>query len=166
GLLGLVQVQILDGLIAYTLVEAPKWVLVIVITNSVAILLGLSYWPDDGMACLLVLLGVVAMSLSWGMIMGALITIFPLLATPNSIVNRLWFFASGTFYSIDVVPEPLRTYLLYNPLLHYVEIGRAGFAGTALPEGVSPGYPVFVTLGMLAWGLILERNARTIRRRA
>ena len=166
GLLGLVQVQVIDGLIAYALAEGPKWVLVSFIINFVAILLGLSYWPDDGMTCLLVLLGVVVMGFAWGVTMGALIAIFPLMETPNTIFNRMWFYTSGTFYSIDAVPEPLRTYMLYNPLLHYVEMARAGFGGTELPEGISPGYAIFTTMFLLAWGLVLERNARNIRRRA
>ncbi|MCB9958127.1 MAG: ABC transporter permease [Rhodospirillaceae bacterium] len=166
NLLGLVQVQALDALIARALAEAPKWVLVSFIINFVAVLLGVSYWPDDGMACLLVLLGVVILGFAWGVTMGSLINIFPLLETPNFIINRAWFYTSGTFYSIDVVPEPMRSYMLYNPLLHFVEMGRAGFAGTDLPEGINLGYPVFVTIALLAWGLILERNARSIRRRA
>lgn len=166
NLLGLVQVQALDALIARALAEAPKWVLVIFVINFVAVLLGLSYWPDDGMRCLLVLLGVVVLGFAWGVTMGSLITFFPLLETPNQIINRLWFYTSGTFYSIDIIPEPMRSYLLYNPMLHYVEMGRAGFAGTELPEGINAGYPIFVTIGMLAWGLILERNARAVRRRA
>lgn len=165
-LLGLVQVQVLDGLIAFALAEASKWIVAIFIINFVAILLDLSYWPDDGMTCLLVVIGIIIMGYAWGLIMGALITIFPLFETPNHIVNRLWFYTSGTFYSIDVVPDPMRNYLLYNPMLQYVEIGRAGFAGTQLPEGISPSYAILVTLGMLAWGLVLERNARSIRRRA
>lgn len=40
-------------------------------------------------------------------------------------------FLSGTFYSIDFLPEPIRTISYYNPFFYMIDGFRYGFTGTA-----------------------------------
>ena len=165
NLLGLVQVQVIDVMVARALSEAPKWILVLFFINTIAIMLGHSYWPANGLASILSLLGVVMLGFGWGMIFGPLIVMVPMVKTVQAVLNRAWFFTSGIFFSIDVMPEPIRSYLLINPLLHFIEIQRAAFSGTPLPDGISTHYGAFAIIWFIAFGLVLERNARGVLRR-
>lgn len=50
-----------------------------------------------------------------------------------SIVFTMLYFLSGVMYSIHVVPEPYFSYLLYNPIIHNLELIR---------HAISPAYTV------------------------
>ena len=68
-------------------------------------------------------------------------------------------FLSGTFYLIERLPEPFRTFSKYNPIFYLIDGFRYGFIGTH--EG-SLGVGVAMTLGLtLATGLICFRMFAT-----
>tara|TARA_R110000787_G_scaffold12074_14_gene39268 strand:- start:5521 stop:6714 length:1194 start_codon:yes stop_codon:yes gene_type:complete len=51
-----------------------------------------------------------------------------------SLIDRPLFFISGVFFTAEVIPEDLRVYLMWNPLLHAIDLGR----GALLSEYESP----------------------------
>lgn len=51
-----------------------------------------------------------------------------------SIIFTILYFTSGVMYSVHVVPEPYLSYLMYNPLIHNLEILR---------HALSPTYPIY-----------------------
>lgn len=66
------------------------------------------------------------------------------------LVTALFFF-TPIFYSIEVIPEPLRTFILYNPMAPVVENYRRVLLWGALPSW--PGL-VLWTLATLIWMLL------------
>lgn len=51
-----------------------------------------------------------------------------------SIFFTILYFTSGIIYSIHIVPEPYLSYLLYNPIIHNIELMR---------HALSPTYPIY-----------------------
>ena len=74
-----------------------------------------------------------------------------------AIASRPIFFASGVFFLLDNVTEPLRTWLWWNPLIHGVGLVRAGFYPTYEATYASLTYGYSFGLIALVLGLILLR---------
>ena len=74
------------------------------------------------------------------------------------ILTRPAFLASGIFFVYGSMPEPLKSYLWYNPLIHVVGTMRQGFYPTYSADYVSSVYVyvlsiIFTTLGLLLLSL-------------
>jgi len=62
------------------------------------------------------------------MIFGSLAPLYPSIRTiTNPLLGRPLFFTSGIFFTAEMIPSEIRQYLLYNPLLHMIEIVRSAF---------------------------------------
>ncbi len=66
-----------------------------------------------------------------------------------TLLDRPLFFLSGVFYTVDVVPDRLRPYILWNPLAHALDLGRDAM----LSEYTSP--CSWLYLSMWSFGLLL-----------
>ena len=71
--------------------------------------------------------------------------------------SRPIFFASGVFFLLDNVTEPLRSWLCWNPLIHGVGLVRAGFYPTYDATYASLAYGYSFGLIALVLGLIQLR---------
>lgn len=65
------------------------------------------------------------------------------------LLDRPLFFLSGVFFTLEVVPEGLREYLMWNPLAHAIDLGR----GAMLSEYTSP--CSWLYLSMWSFSLLL-----------
>lgn len=81
------------------------------------------------------------------------LTIFSLVTGPLYLLSGIWFLP-------EQVPQPLRGYLLYNPLMHFVMWSRVGFYRDYNPEYLDRPYAIAWALGALVVGLALMRIAR------
>lgn len=75
----------------------------------------------------------------------------------DTLIRRLLFWTSGLFFSIATIPDFVRPFLLWNPLLHGIELFRHALVPTYPIPGISLGYLLiwaFVSLGfsMLVYG--------------
>jgi capsular polysaccharide transport system permease protein len=75
-------------------------------------------------------------------------------------LGRPLFWTSGLFFSTNSLPTGIRDVLLYNPVLHAVEIARDGWFASYDAEYVSVSYPAAWIMALLFFGLTLERVAR------
>lgn len=80
-------------------------------------------------------------------------TIMPTLLRP-----LMWF--SAVFHSVDTLPTAYRNVLLYNPLVHAIEMVRDGWFPGYNARAIDPWYPTWCILVMSFVGLTLERAAR------
>lgn len=80
-------------------------------------------------------------------------TFFGFISTP------LWFL-SGLWYIPDEISEPLRSYLLYNPLVHVIMLSRSGFYREFKPALLDMPYLIGFAGVVLAIGLAMVRTAR------
>lgn len=70
------------------------------------------------------------------------------------------YLVSGVYIPIWVVPEPTRSYMLYNPLLHLVEWLRSAYYTSYGAETIDKGLVLGVATVALALGLLGERFLR------
>jgi capsular polysaccharide transport system permease protein len=73
---------------------------------------------------------------------------------------RPLFWTSGIFFTAAQLPEVARAVLLWNPLLHVVELTRAGWYPGQDAGYASVGYVLAWVLGFALAGLALERVGR------
>lgn len=73
---------------------------------------------------------------------------------------RPFFWTSGIFFVADALPEIAKSVFFFNPVLHAVELVRAGWYQTYDSRFATPGYALAVALGLAAIGLTLERVVR------
>jgi capsular polysaccharide transport system permease protein len=75
------------------------------------------------------------------------------------LLTRVLFFVSGVFFSPQMVPSSYRDYMLWNPILHAIEIARhAVFPSYHIDPGVSLGYLMGATLIAVTLGMALYRR--------
>ncbi len=63
------------------------------------------------------------------------------------------YFISGIFFSISIVPEPAKTILLYNPLVHAIDLVRKGFDSSFDSGSASYFYLLMCAVSSLGLGL-------------
>lgn len=73
------------------------------------------------------------------------------------VIKQLLFWTSGLFFTVALMPDYVRPFLLWNPLLHGIELFRHAMQPTYPIPGISLSYVLiwaFVSLGfsMLAYG--------------
>lgn len=90
-----------------------------------------------------------------------------MLGVTSNVVERLrgplmrpLFWVSGLFYTFEDVPKGARELLLYNPVLHVVELVRDGWFASYSAPHVSVAIPLSYVLGLSVAGLLLERKVR------
>jgi len=57
-----------------------------------------------------------------------------------SLIFTILYFTSGIMYSIHVVPEPYKSYLLYIPFIHNIELMRNALSPTYPADHIDIGY--------------------------
>ncbi len=73
---------------------------------------------------------------------------------------RPMFWISGIFFTAAQLPDGAREPLLINPLLHTIEMTRAGFYKSYSDQYATPKYVLMFILVALLVGLLLERTVR------
>jgi len=147
-------IGVTETLIGYVGAAATKSVIL-----AVVILVTARFFVDYSianplLAAFFVLLSAVAFSLL-GFILGCWADGFEKLQVVPMLVLTPLTFLGGTFYSIDMLPEPWRTVTLFNPVVYLVNGLRWTFYGKAdVNFGVATGL-TFVFLGIciaiIAW---------------
>ena len=79
---------------------------------------------------------------------------FPIWSTVWSILTRPLVLLSGVMFMVESMPEPWRSWMIWNPLVHVVAETRAGFYYGYHPDYVDPTYVFGLSLTALAIGLL------------
>jgi capsular polysaccharide transport system permease protein len=78
-----------------------------------------------------------------------------------SVISRPLIIFSGVFFVLGSVPEPIRFYLWYNPVIHIIGGMRAGFFATYPATYATPGYVLLISLVVFGLAfLALRRHAK------
>jgi capsular polysaccharide transport system permease protein len=90
-----------------------------------------------------------------------------MLGVLSNVVERLrgpllrpLFWISALFYTLDDVPSDVRGLMLYNPVVHVVELVRDGWFPEYTARDADPLYVIWFILGFGLLGLLLERVVR------
>ncbi|HKO20299.1 MAG TPA: ABC transporter permease [Acidobacteriaceae bacterium] len=109
-----------------------------------------------------------AMLISWlmgvpvGFVFGGLTRVFPPMQQFLGYVSFGLRMVSGMFFCIRDIPQQYWPYLTWNPLLHATEMARDGWFETYTSPIASPMYIIQCTLGLLLFGLSIERFMRRV----
>jgi capsular polysaccharide transport system permease protein len=157
GLFTYRQVRPIDALIARTLLE-------ILIYSSVFLIFMTVFWWFGfavSIAQPLKLIGVFILLTLLGSGMGLIICVgqlrIPELSKITPLLIRPLFFISGIFFSINEIPAQYQHYLLWNPMLHAIELIRNACYSSYNVDLVSWGFLAISALVTSFFGLAMYR---------
>jgi capsular polysaccharide transport system permease protein len=159
ALLAYRQVLPVDTVLIRAVVE---WMLLSTVT--VVLLLGASLFgfkvlPGDPLKLIGVFGMLWLMGASFGLILAVVNTTSFEVAKIVGLAFMPLYLLSGVLYSPANIPPKFREILLYNPIVHGLELARgAFFTGYHIVNGVSAAYLAWWTFGALFIGLILHRG--------
>ncbi len=159
------QVQPIDTVYSRTIVEVVIYSLVFIILVTISFLIRESFIIDDFALLIVSFISISIYSLGIG--------IFLMIATfryewvksvVQFLLRPLWFM-SGVFFSLNDIPQNIRPYLSWNPILQSIEIARHSFSNAyLLNESVSLTYLIQISLVVLTFSLWLyDKNHRILR---
>ena len=157
GLFAYRQVLPLTTMVARALLESCLSLVVYLI------LIGLCTWwgqqvgtphPLELLACWLLL---TALGAGFGLLLSSLETVAPPLARACNIGLRPLMWVSGVFYSVAAMPTEWQRYVLWNPILHAIELVRVQQFGSAYSTPANWQLPAACALGLVTLGLLAYR---------
>lgn len=158
ALLTFPQVTPFDLILSRAILEIATMSVVFVLLLMCYEAVGLSIDVQDplGVIAAVGLLGIT------GLGMGAIFaTVAPLFPSIKQIVEvvmgRPLFLASGLFFTVEMLPPSAREPLLYNPILHMIEMLRSAFFVEFDSRYADPGYASSFAVSVLALGLLIQR---------
>lgn len=165
GMMSFRRVQAIDAILATTLLDVLSSVLVAVLVLLGFRLAGVEYTWNDTLQVAATFACLVVMAFGLALVFAMVAPLVQELKKILPVCTRPLFFISGIFFPAASVPQPARDFLLWNPLLHVVELFRAGlFVEATSQEGSLP-YLGCCAAGSLALGLIfyhvLKRKVMT-----
>lgn len=100
------------------------------------------------------------LGLTLGTVLCALSTLSRFVDRIKGPLFRPLFWVSGLFFTAEALPSRIREILMWNPILHCVEIVRDGFFVSYDSRHASAGYVLAWVIGLSFAGLTLERVVR------
>ncbi|MBX2886779.1 MAG: ABC transporter permease [Granulosicoccus sp.] len=161
NLLAFPQVTTFDVMLATALLEFAS---VIFVFSVLVIGFALVDEPPRVEHPLLVLYGTLLLGVTgtgMGMIFASLIPIWPSIKNiTNPLFGRPLFFTSGIFFTAEMLPAAARDVVLWNPLLHMVEIIRSAFFIEFESQYIEWNYAGFFAAGVFLFGLLMHQVLR------
>ncbi len=154
-------VRHLDLHIARFVLETVTFSVIIgVILGTHGILFPELFAVPDPLRVLAGLLGCALLGFGAGLLLASAAVLFPSVERVQSAILRPLFWISGVFFTANGLPPAARELLMWNPVLHAVEIIRDGFFSTYRSEHSDPTYLALWIVAMIAMGLVAETIAR------
>ena len=151
------QVRVFDAFLARFMLEA-----VISFVVLTALLLG-AWWFGyevvlvDSIKFIILYLLLSFLAFGLGLIFGVINTLYPEPGKFIPVILRPLMFISGTFFSINELPDAAHNFLLWNPLIHTFELMRSCFASSYNVSLVSMEYLAMCTLVAMSLGMLMFR---------
>lgn len=153
------QVQPFDTSIARGVLEAFLMTLVSAIILTGAALLGHDVRPDDPLLVVVTVFGLWLFGVGYGLVASVLMALVRETEHILKIMMMPLYLISGVIMPISAVPQPYRDLLLFNPLVHGLELVRKGFSNYYhMVPGISMGYLYLWGIVSLFIGLVLYRR--------
>lgn len=159
------QVHPLDPMIARVVLEVFIFLIVTIIFIFIGWYFGYDLDVKSFNHIALATLWIVIMSFGWGLLFGVLGYYFTTFKKIISLAMMPLMFLSGLFYSLKDLPKELRDILLYNPVIHFIEMIHGYYFKVLDDRYVDYMYMTYWTIIPLLIGLILymklEKGIRT-----
>jgi capsular polysaccharide transport system permease protein len=122
------QVKPVDTVLVRAACEGFLMLLVLLMSMGVLALLGHDVIPADPLALLGALAGLWLVGLGFGLVTSVAVELIPEMQRVIGFVMLPAYFMSGVMVQIGAIPEPYRSFLAMNPLVHGLETARLSFA--------------------------------------
>lgn len=122
------QVLPIDTVLVRGVLELILAMAVIAIVMFGLMMLGHTITPYDPLSLLGAFLGLWLLGIAWGLVVSALAEVAPELRQVLNLAFRPLYLISGVMFPITNIPEPYRSWLLLNPIVHGLDGGREAFA--------------------------------------
>ncbi len=161
GLFAYRQVHPIDPLLSRGVVEVLMNAAVYAVTLGILAWLGYHVVPTLPLQMLAVQCLTAVLGFGVGLLFAVLSHERPRVRTLLRMVSFPLYVATGVIFPVDLLPRETIEWLLWNPMLHLVELSRESFVPTYEPvDGVNAGFPLLCTLGYVLLGLLLYRADR------
>ncbi len=155
------QVRPFDVALVRGGVEAFSMFFIFLFILGAAAMLGLDVLPEDLLTALLALVGLWLFGLGYGLITSVGMRLVPDSGHIFQILMLPLYLISGVIMPLTMVPAAYRGWLLWNPLVHGLELVRLGFFRNYHTLDVSMAYLYAWVLGSLFLGMALYRGLET-----
>jgi capsular polysaccharide transport system permease protein len=161
GLFSYRQVKPLDAMIARSIIEAMIYAVIFVLLIGYFGWTGATVMPGRPLEYM----GVVALLIIWGLALGLITAVLghnrPAVQTFLRLLSMPLYILSGVIIPLSRFPATMHEFLLWNPLLHLVELSRwAYFPSYQVFRGANLEYPLSVGLVLFALGMVMYRVNR------
>lgn len=154
------QVQPLDLVIARSFLEVATGLVVFALIVGGHAMVVQHIDLDDLLTTMFGLLLAGTLGGAFGLVLCAAMVRFPTLDRVRGPLLRPLFWTSGLFFTAESMPSQIRDVLLWNPILHCVELVRAGWFASYDARHASPAYVCGWIVALAFVGLTLERTVR------
>ena len=151
------QVQPVDPVLVRNAVEGVLHTFIFLLFILGALFFNIDLVPDNAIAAIGWWIVLWCVGVALGLIASVAGTLVPELATVFRMSTMPLMILSGVILPLNHLPHTVLEYLMYNPLVHGVELLRAGFFdGYKVVHGTSAIYFGLFTLATLALGLVMH----------
>jgi capsular polysaccharide transport system permease protein len=159
GLFTYRQVKPVDTALVRAALEGVLIVVVSFVLLAGAGMLGREVLPAEPLLVAEAFFGLWLLGLGFGLATSVAVQLAPEVGRVIGLAMMPLYLISGVIYPVSVVPQPYRTWLMFNPVAHGLEATRLAFAPHyhAAPE-LSVGYLYGFALTILFLGLALQRR--------
>lgn len=155
------QVRPFDAALSRAVVEAFSMFWVALVIAIAFVFAGFDLMPDNILLILLSLFGLWLLGLGYGLISSVMMRLVPDSGFILQIIMLPLMIISGVIIPVTSIPEPYRSYLMFNPILHGVEVLRLAFWSGYHTVEVSLWYLYEWTLVFIVIGMALYRALET-----
>lgn len=151
------QVQPFDPVLVRHFLEGMLRTFIFLLFIVGAELLGVALIPDNGIAALGWWISLWSLGLGLGLITSVAGTLVPEVGILVRMLSMPLLILSGVIFPLNQLPHWLLEYLMYNPIVHGLELLRAGFFdGYKVVHGTSATYFWGFTLITITLGLLMH----------
>lgn len=158
GLFNYRPVKPIDTIIARAMLETLIYVLVYILLMTVVGLAGEEFSISGFINLVITWFLLVLLSCGIGLIFMVLGKTIPETEKFLPIIIKPLYFVSCVMFPLHSIPKDYWPYLLWNPLVHAVELSREAVVQGYISEGVSLNYLAITTLIIFFLGLAMYRN--------
>lgn len=155
------QVKPIDTILTRVFLELVVFVLSFLIFLLIYWPLGWASLPNEPLKLLAVYFVYVILVFSVSLFLAVLIFFHgKMVSVPLSFFRRILYFISGVFFPITIFPQQYRSYFLWNPLIHVMELSRDAYFAEYHSEYGSWSFLLLSTLVMFVIGMTYYRINR------
>lgn len=161
GLYAYRQVKPIDAVVARAAVEVGLYSAVYLAALALLGWLGYAFLPHAPLELMVVSAALLALGMGLGLVFGVLSHNRPRVQSVIGLAFLPLYLISGVIFPLHSLPPDVRSWLLWNPVLHLIELSRFHFIDSYQPiPGVGLAYPAAFALLALSLGLSLYRLHR------